>query len=306
MQDEVERLTSQLNNIAENLDGRVGLSVRVLPDDIRLDIDGDGVYAMASVFKIPILVELFSQAEAGKLNLSERVRLDEREKVAGSGVLPEMQQGLNPTLLDLATLMIIVSDNTATDLLLSRVGQKHVDKRLRGLGLQVTCVNASCTELLARFAQVKPEQLDYPQQLVDILNQRRQQPPEERPNTSARHIIRDHIDVSTPREMTRLLYLLETGALLCDDLTDKALEILRAQKLTSRIPALLPEGARVAHKTGTLFDVVCDAGIMYPPAWINSSRRAIITVFTADVSDRRKATRTIAELSRAVYDHYLA
>lgn len=299
-------LKRQLTNIADSLDGRVGLSVRLLPEDVEMGIDSDGIYTMASVFKIPILVELLCQAEAGEVDLNDRVKLQDQCKVAGSGVLPHFHAGLAPTLRDLATLMIIVSDNTATDLVLQRVGPDQVTARMRSLGLAVTRVNANCTHLLAKMAGVESGQLSSRQQLRHMFEQSRKKPPEERGFISAEELISEKIDVSTPGEMTRLLHLLESGDIVGDRLTETALDILRAQKLNTRIPALLPEGARVAHKTGTLSDVVCDVGIMYPPAWQELPRRAILSVFTAEVADRRDATRTIAELSRAVYESHVA
>jgi beta-lactamase class A len=90
----------------------------------------------ASVFKLPLLVEVFRQVDTGALDLDERVTLRAKDIVMGSGILRDFQPGLQPTLRDLATMMIVVSDNSATNLLLDRVGgPERVNATMRELGL---------------------------------------------------------------------------------------------------------------------------------------------------------------------------
>ena len=90
----------------------------------------------ASVFKLPVLVEVFRQAVAGVLDLDERVTLRAEDVVMGSGILRDFGPGLQPSLRDLAMMMIIVSDNGATNLLLDRVGgPQRVNATMRALGL---------------------------------------------------------------------------------------------------------------------------------------------------------------------------
>src|SRR5215204_7385966 len=90
----------------------------------------------ASVFKLPLLVEVFRQAEAGALDLDERVTLRAEDVVRGSGILRDFGPGLQPTLRDLAMMMVIVSDNSASNLLLDRVGgPQRVNATMRELGL---------------------------------------------------------------------------------------------------------------------------------------------------------------------------
>ena len=90
----------------------------------------------ASVFKLPLLVEVFRQAETGALDLDERVTLRAEDVVMGSGILRDFGPGLQPTLRDLAMMMVIVSDNSATNLLLDRVGgPQRVNATMRDLGL---------------------------------------------------------------------------------------------------------------------------------------------------------------------------
>ena len=96
---------------------------------------------MASVFKIPILVELFHQAAEGKISLDERVEWTSPERYFGSGVLVTLAPGIRPTIHDLATLMIILSDNAATDTLGNRLGFPKITANLRTHGLTKTTVD---------------------------------------------------------------------------------------------------------------------------------------------------------------------
>jgi beta-lactamase class A len=90
----------------------------------------------ASVFKLPVLVEVFRQADVGALDLNERITLGAEDVVMGSGILRDFEPGLQPTLRDLAMMMVIVSDNSATNLLLDRVGgPQRVNATMRDLGL---------------------------------------------------------------------------------------------------------------------------------------------------------------------------
>jgi beta-lactamase class A len=90
----------------------------------------------ASVFKLPVLIEVFRQAEVGALDLNERIALRAEDVVMGSGILRDFEPGLQPTLRDLAMMMVIVSDNSATNLLLDRVGgPQRVNATMCDLGL---------------------------------------------------------------------------------------------------------------------------------------------------------------------------
>ena len=109
----------------------MGVYVRAVATGEETALNADRPFQMASVFKIPILAELLSQAHAGTRSLDDRVILTNEMKAPGSGVLKELSAGTPLTVRDLATLMIIVSDNTATDILLGLVTKEAVNARLR-------------------------------------------------------------------------------------------------------------------------------------------------------------------------------
>ena len=139
-----------------------GVSVRHVERHESAGVRENDRFLMASVFKVPILVELFHQVSQGKIALEERVEWKDPGRYFGSAVLQAMRPGLNPTIHDLATLMIIVSDNAATDQLLTRVGKANVNARLRALGLTRTSVDAGTREhTLEAFGLRGPKYKDF-------------------------------------------------------------------------------------------------------------------------------------------------
>lgn len=115
-------LEAVLADLAERHTGHLGVAARDLITDEEVLLRADEVFPTASVIKIPILVELMRQATNGRVALDERVDLLAEDKCGGSGILKILAAGLQPTLRDLATLMIVVSDNTATNLVIEAVG----------------------------------------------------------------------------------------------------------------------------------------------------------------------------------------
>ncbi|HET9659446.1 MAG TPA: serine hydrolase, partial [Thermomicrobiales bacterium] len=104
-----------------DLSGLAGVAVHDFGTGMDFSYNADAIYPTASTLKVPLLYTLYRLVDAGEIDLSERVTLSYRNRVPGSGVLQHMDEGLQPTLRDLAELMIIVSDNWATDLLWNRM-----------------------------------------------------------------------------------------------------------------------------------------------------------------------------------------
>ena len=119
-------LENRLAAAQAHYSGQYSLAARNLTTGEEILVDPHRSYPTASTFKVPIMVEVFRQIEAGKFGLDDRIALAESDIVAGSGVLRDLQPGINPTIHDLLMLMIIVSDNTATNMLLERVGGGNV------------------------------------------------------------------------------------------------------------------------------------------------------------------------------------
>lgn len=209
------------------LDGVLGLALKDLKTGKTFLINEREVFPQASSIKIAILLEAFKQAEEGRLKLDEFIALEESRKVAGSGVLFYLgRPSLSLSVRDTAVLMVVLSDNTATNLLIDRVGMDAVNKRMDVLGLPKTRLRRKMMDLKAAG--------------------------EGREN------------VSTPLEMMTLLEKLWKGDILKEPYRKDFLEILAIPK-DSPLRSGVPEGVDVAEKPGELEAVRCDSGIVMLP-----------------------------------------
>ncbi|WP_245588617.1 serine hydrolase [Deinococcus pimensis] len=219
--------------------GHVSVVVRDLTSgEVLREHDPDRVYPAASTIKIALLVAALRLVDAGAAHLDERPVMDAGDRVGGDGVLKELVAGLAPTLRDLLTLMIVVSDNTATNMVIDRVGVDTVNAFLREAGL-------SGTELLGKL-QLPPER------------QSARQRAGERNRTTA-------------RDLAELLLRLARGELLSRSSTEVALDILSRQQHQNILTRHLPRDEagerlwRVASKHGELRGVHHDVGVVWSP-----------------------------------------
>ncbi|WP_312115603.1 serine hydrolase [Brevibacillus reuszeri] len=256
----------------------------------------DQLFQLASAFKIPIMVTLMREVEAGNIRLDQRVTLKQDERVPGSGVLQELDAGAALTVKDLATLMTIVSDNYATDLVLELIGGiEQVTAHMHELGLKNVHMRHTCWQLLNHCVGMNeptPSEAGFHEY-------------ERREDTGEYEIILDvskptlENNVATPADLNRLLIMIAQKEILTPASCELMLDILRRQHYNSRLPFLLPEGTKVAHKTGTVNAVVNDAGIIYLP---NGKGTIAITVLSRGVTEKSAAELTIARVARAIYD----
>src|SRR5208282_206111 len=204
------KLGRELNQMVAQFDGVMAMAFKDLESGDVIAIHADLVMPQASSIKIAVLVELLRQAQAGKLHLEERVEIRKAQFAGGSGVLQDFGDGTSAvSLRDLAALMMAVSDNSATNLLIDRVGQARVNETLQSLGLERT-------RLLRRMIQ----------------------PEEERRGVE---------NVSTAREMASLLEQLYRGKLLDERHTALALELMKnAKDETTPMGRGLPAGVALA------------------------------------------------------------
>ncbi|MGG1664038.1 serine hydrolase [Brevibacillus sp. NRS-1366] len=256
----------------------------------------DQLFQLASAFKIPIMVTLMREVEAGKIRLDQRVTLQRDDRVPGSGVLQELDAGAALTVKDLATLMTIVSDNYATDLVIELIGGlDQVNAHMRELGLNEIYLRHTCWELLNHCVgmnELGPTSAGFAEY-------------ERREETGEYEIIHDvslptrDNNVATPADLNRLLAMIAQKQILTPASCEVMLDILHRQQYNSRLPALLLEGTKVAHKTGTVNGVVNDAGIIYLP---KGKGTIAITVLSRGVTDKIAAEHTIARIAKAIYD----
>ena len=292
-------LEASLSAIIQESGGEMGLSLRHLETGQEIHIHGDRVFPLASVFKIPVLVEAFRQIRAGHLALDQRHTLTLAEKNLPSGVLLFFDDGLQPTFRDLLTLMIIVSDNTATDMVMHRLGPGSVTRTMHALGLDEIHAPLTVREI---FDDLLPSS-DPAQDLLEAAKGPR--------NRQGRaYSLGPDNNVGTPRALTRLLARIWAGEVVDRDACDAMLAILLKQQLNDRLPRYLPPGTPCAHKTGTLPGLRNDSGIIYA----DDDNHVAITVFCrwddeAVAEDPQAAwARVVAidsafgKIGRAVYD----
>lgn len=279
----------------------MGVYVHHLTRGDTVALEADRPFQMASVFKVPLLAELMSQAVAGRRSLDEQIAVTDDMKAPGSGVLKELSGGTRLTVRDLAVLMIIVSDNTATDILLDLIGADAVNARLAACGLRRTVVTMGCRGLLRDLVGLgdAPDTSETRRLAAERLRLRQL-------DWNARVYHDARANMTTPREMGRLIELIVRPVLgngtdgpIPREACRLMLDIMRRQQVRDRLPLLLPPGIEMAHKTGSLTRVSNDAGVLYTAAG-----PCVVSVFTRDLADDLKGRLAIAEVGRAVYDAY--
>ena len=305
---------AQLNALTAGLDFEFGVSLRHLERGETAEVHGDTRFPACSVFKVPVLVETYRQAAAGEFSLLNRWQLQDDDKAVGSGVLQTLEGRLAPTVHDLATLMIIISDNTAADILTRRLGPERITATMRELGLNDTWVSVTCREIIAYISGGdNVRELPYERA-------RRVGAAPSSPESRAYQADADN-DVTTANDMVRLFAMLVSGELterigLPTRDVDGMLRILYRQQLNDRLPRYLPATVPFAHKTGSLggaFEIHNDAGVLTLPndehVAVAAFTRAPVAPGTSprDLSSlRRRLDDFIAEVAWAVYEYYTA
>ncbi len=251
-----EDLHERIIEVIQNSGAHMGVALRHIESGEEIRIDADAYYPLASVVKIPILVEACHQMAHGEFTPEDRWALKMEDKNLPSGVLTFLEDGLTPTVGDILTLMIIISDNTATDIMIKRLGKEAINQRMESLGLHHTHLRMTVREL---FEQILPN-ADPTQDLYDLAVAEKKVG--SRKGTRAYQLTPEN-NVATPCDLTELLCQIFAGKTPDREWSDFALKILLLQQLNDRMPRFLPAGTRCAHKTGTISGVRNDAGIIY-------------------------------------------
>jgi beta-lactamase class A len=226
------RMESSIQGIVQQADSVIGVAILDLTDQRSFYLNADAVYPTASTIKIAVLAELYRQderaASGGRgAKLADLYTVDAKDSVGGEGVLPVMTAGVTRlTNEDLAALVVALSDNSATNVLIDRVGMDNVNTWLTSLGLKQTRLR---------------------RHMMDVAAAR-----EGRENTA------------TPRELVLLLAAIYQGRVFKKPTTDEFLQMLSVPKM-SYVARRLPTDLRIATKPGNLDGVRNDAGIVFVP-----------------------------------------
>jgi beta-lactamase class A len=219
------KLEKSILDIDRNLDGVMGVAIVDLTDGRKYLLHANDVFPQASSIKICVLAELYRQVQQGKLKLTDLYTVDAADLVQDSDIMGGLTPGVTRvTLRDLATMMVAVSDNSATNVLIDRVGMENVNSFLNAQGLRDTRLRRKMMDLKAAA--------------------------EGREN------------VSTPNEMAILLKSLYQGEILNQELTADFFKVLSTHK-DSWIPRDLPDDLKVANKPGALEGVRNDSGVIF-------------------------------------------
>ena len=220
-----QKLESSINDVDRSLDGVIGVAILDLSSGKKFLLHADDVFPQASSIKIAVLAALYRQAQDGKLKLTDLYTVQASDLVADSDIMGGLTPGVTRiTLRDLATMMVAVSDNSATNVLIDRVGMENVNALLDSLGLAHTRLRRKMMDLKAAG--------------------------EGREN------------ISTPAEMMALLENLYRGKVLNQQMTSDFFKMLSTHK-ESFIPRDLPEGLKIANKPGELEGVRNDSGVVF-------------------------------------------
>jgi len=282
---------------AKGFKGVVGVSVNNLDTGEYAEVNGDMLFPTASVFKIPVIVEFFRQIDNSRIKIEDQILLREKDKVPGSGILKELSEGMPISYKDLLSLMMIVSDNTATDIIVKKVGFENVNNTMRELGLNNIRVTKYCRQIL--FDLVGLNNLEQDEMTINVFNEATVN----RDYTGSWSLKTEDNNVSTPKEMTRLLELITEGKAVSEKSCQKILEIMaKCQTGPYRIPKYLPSKEVILQrKTGSLPGIRNDVGIIT----INKSgKKYIISCFIKEAENNYEAEEVIARISQKVYNYF--
>jgi beta-lactamase class A len=249
----LQRMQASIERTTRSVNATWGIHVKSLETGEEIAIDADRQMETMSTIKIPLMVEAFEQIKAGKFALTDTYTFVQADSQPGTGTIQRLDPGAVMTVKDLITMMIIVSDNTATEVLYRMVGgPEAVNRRMDALGLPHT------------------RAMNVPSRWFPSL---RSAPTTEQFYREGKY----PFGLTTPREMGRLLEMMERGTLVDRSSSDLMLRIMRGQLYRTRIPRYLT-GYTIPHKTGDFLPYVGDdVGMLEAPG-----RTIIISVFTGN------------------------
>jgi N-acyl-D-amino-acid deacylase len=299
------RLEREIVRLSEAAGGSVGASVLHLETGRRVSLRRGERFPMASTFKVPVAVQLLERVDRGELSLDQMVTIRPRDLHPGSGTLASLfnKPGVALSLRNLLELMLLISDNSATDLALEAAGgAAAVTARMRALGIEGIDVSRPTIRLIADWAGwTLPDESEWSPELYRKLAEA-----VTAAEAGAAHarFDADPRDTSTPDAMVALLERIHRKDLLKPGTAALLLDVmLRCQTGEARLKGILPAGTPVAHKTGTIGGTTNDVGIVTLPDGAGHLALAIFVKSSGKAVAARE--RVIAELARAAHDFFL-
>ena len=298
------RARDAVARIVQASKGTYGVAARHLESGEGFAVNGEDTFPMASVFKLPILTEVMAEIRGGRFGLADEWSLGPEDQFYEGSLLSDLKApGVRLSVENIINLMMWLSDNTATDLLLRKVGVDAVNARMKASGIEGIRVDRSVREiLLDYFLGEAAEYKTAPKEKIARVMARRSA---ENPGAQARiraDFAKIPKDLATPLAINALLEKLFRKEILDAASCDRILEVMAGcQTGSRRIRGLLPEGTVVAHKTGTIGGTINDCGIIELPG---GSGYVALSVLSKD-ADPEAAEDTIALIAKTVYDYFL-
>lgn len=298
-------LHQELDRIGELSGGVMGFSAIHLESGREVHLNPDEAFPMASTYKVPIAVRLFQQVDRGELSLDDMVTLEPHHYGPGSGILSDLfiQPGVSLSLRNLTELMLLISDNSATDLVLEAAGGGvAVTDAMRSLGFPGIRVDRPTLNLIADYIGIEglPARealtLERYREIVEAV------PPHTR-EAAATTFHLDGRDAASPREMAGLLAGIWEDHFLSAEMSALLRDIMeRCRTGGNRIRGMIPPYVTTANKTGTIGGTLNDVGAIELPdggGWI------VVVGFIKDsTAPNTQREAAIAHASRAVYDYF--
>ena len=261
--------------------GKVTVALKHLETGESFAHDADATMPTASLIKLPILIEAYTQAEANPDLLGRTLTLTKSDKVPGAGILTQhFSDGATFPVRDALRMMVVYSDNTATNMVIDQVGIHAVNDRMASLGLKETRLNSKVYKRSESSVDLKRSEAW-------------------------------GLGSTTAAETLKLLELLHTGKVVTPAACKAMLGHMKANDDKEMIVRFLPPGTAVAHKTGAVNASRNDAGIIYLPdaADKKKTHALALCVLTTNNEDQSWAIDnggqlTIAKIAKAAYDHF--
>jgi beta-lactamase class A len=300
------RLEREIARLSATSGGVTGATAIHIETDRRVSLNGGERFPMASSYKVPIAVQLLARVDKGEVKLDQMIELKSADLHPGSGTLADLfnKPGVALSVRNLLELMLLISDNSATDVCLRVAGGAGaVTSRMRSLGIEGINVSGSTAEMIATWLGAKlpasEDQwtLETFEKAVDALT------PDER-KAAAKRFDQDPRNTSTPDGMADLLVKIHRKELHKADSAELLLDIMRRCRTgDARLKGLLPANTVVAHKTGTIGGTTNDVGILTLPD--NAGHVALAVFVKSSEKEVPVRERVIAEIGRAVHDFFL-
>lgn len=278
-----DTLIARINDEFAAFAGRGGVTAINLGTGETIRVNGDAETATASTIKVPILIELYRQVEAGDLRLDHTLTYTGDARVPGSGILRDLTPEIELSLYNLATLMIVLSDNSATNMLIDLLGIDNINATMESVGFPRTNLR---------------RRIDFPAIGDD-----------------ARRLA-----ITTADDLAGIMAALATGAILSPASCEAILEIMRKQHFRTLVPRYLPftayapelnrpdNGLRIANKTGSWLGMRADMSLIEFPTAAGQVRYVIGISIEGEPDTRfwaeNPGDQMVGRISRLIFDHF--